>query len=472
MTGLYNLKSDDSVISSFDYAYDQASRRTSVVEASGDRVTWAYDAADQLINEHRSGPNTYNTTLTYDGMGNRLVKETDVALTTMAYDLANQIETSEEASGITSYEFDGAGNQRLTVSPSGAITTNTWNDENRLVGVALADGGKVTSTYNADGLRYERQDPEGTTRFVWDDQNYLAETNESDESQAVYTNEPQVYGNLISQYRKTGGLWLPSYCHFDALGSTRELTDANQNISDTALYDAWGGILVRAGTTKNPFLYVGRLGYYYDEATGLYQIRARDLWALIARWLSVDPIGYRGGSNIYRYCGYSPLTRTDPSGSRWSISVYDNGKGQLCGYSIWLLTGSWCEGPDEVLAATDAHEKYTTCWWDCEVSVHQKVTTYVCEAAVASSVVAFTHLEINKGAVRQGVGTPGSVTTLQSALALWLAQQGYKGVGYELLKQGRLQASGRVVSSAVESAVAGIAIVETVVAWACAWKCS
>ena len=35
------FKSDNSVISSFDYAYDAAGHRTRVVEADGDRGTWS-----------------------------------------------------------------------------------------------------------------------------------------------------------------------------------------------------------------------------------------------------------------------------------------------------------------------------------------------------------------------------------------------------------------------------------------------
>jgi len=35
----------------------------------------------------------------------------------------------------------------------------------------------------------------------------------------------------------------------------------------------------------------------------------------IGRWLTQDPIGFRGGdSNLYRYCDNSPVNHTDPSG--------------------------------------------------------------------------------------------------------------------------------------------------------------
>jgi hypothetical protein len=99
----------------------------------------------------------------------------------------------------------------------------------------------------------------------WDFQNYLAETDDQNEIQAVYTNEPQSYGNLISQYRKDGAIWTPSYYQYDALGSTRALTDDAGDATDTYVYDAWGNEVAVTGTTVNPFRWVGDVGYYWDD---------------------------------------------------------------------------------------------------------------------------------------------------------------------------------------------------------------
>ena len=38
----------------FAYSYDNSGRRTGVVEASGDRVTWTHDLARRLTREHPS----------------------------------------------------------------------------------------------------------------------------------------------------------------------------------------------------------------------------------------------------------------------------------------------------------------------------------------------------------------------------------------------------------------------------------
>ena len=70
-----------------------------MLEADGARVSWTYDAIDQLLSEHRSGAHAYHTTFTYDAVGNLMTKNEDGAVTTYAYDVANQLETSQAAGG-------------------------------------------------------------------------------------------------------------------------------------------------------------------------------------------------------------------------------------------------------------------------------------------------------------------------------------------------------------------------------------
>ena len=210
-----------------------------------------------LTIENRSGANAYNTTFTYDATGNRSVKNADGALTTSTYNVANQLQTSQDASGSTTYTFDADGNQKIVQEPNGDLTTNTWDFENHNVKIELPTSVVNTFTYNPDGQRTEKKDSLGTAKFLWDNQSYLLETDASDVTQVVYTNEPLQYGNLISQRRAS----TTSYYHFDGVGSTRELTDASQSITDTWLYNAFGEELARTGTTTNPFRYIGQVRY-------------------------------------------------------------------------------------------------------------------------------------------------------------------------------------------------------------------
>src|SRR6202011_4182110 len=122
-------------------------------------------------------------------------------------------------------------------------------------------------------------------KFIWDGQNYLAETDETGATQGVYTLEPRGYGNLISQWQASGPTSL--YHHFDGLDSTRRITDSNQAGQANYVYHAFGEQL-NFTVPYNPFRFVGQLGYYYDPEVSDYYVRARHYSPPLARWLSAD----------------------------------------------------------------------------------------------------------------------------------------------------------------------------------------
>jgi RHS repeat-associated protein len=276
---------------------------------------WKYDLANQLTYENRIYANPFSVTHTYDPAGNRTVKLDGGAATTYTYDVANQLIKSQDSTGLTTYTYDRAGNLQITQSPAGSLTTSTWNDENRQTLVQLPSGTVDTFVYNGDGLRYQKQDSAGTTRFIWDGQAYLAETDGTGATQVEYTHGPGVYGNLISQRRLTSGVWVPSYYTYDILGSVQQLMDHTATVTDTYVYKGFGEQFAVTGSTVNPFRWLGQVGYYYDVDTADLYVRARIYDPLRARWLSLDPIGFDAGDwNLYRYVWNRPTLLTDPSG--------------------------------------------------------------------------------------------------------------------------------------------------------------
>ncbi|MBL8818589.1 MAG: RHS repeat-associated core domain-containing protein [Planctomyces sp.] len=154
-----------------------------------------------------------------------------------------------------------------------------------------------------------------TTTFVWDPVNdcVISELDGTGTTQAVYTNEPQQYGGVLSQRRGSTS----SFLHADALGTTRLLTSTAGATTDTYLFDAWGNPVSSTGSTVNPFRWVGRSGYYTDNATGLLYVRARMYQPTIARWVSVDPLSFHSlflATARHRYANNRPSTHLDPSG--------------------------------------------------------------------------------------------------------------------------------------------------------------
>jgi YD repeat-containing protein len=163
--------------------------------------------------------------------------------------------------GRTTYTFDAAGNLNVVLAPSGQRTTHVWDDENRRKTVLLPDATRITSVYYGDGLRAEKQDPIGTTKFVWDNQTYLAETDGAGTITKVFTQRPEPYGRLVSQYESGQDTW--RFLHYDGLGSTTQFTSGNQTASQRYLYDAFGNLLT-GSQYQLTFGYVGELGYYAD----------------------------------------------------------------------------------------------------------------------------------------------------------------------------------------------------------------
>jgi RHS repeat-associated protein len=98
-----------------------------------------------------------------------------------------------------------------------------------------------------------------------------------------------------------------SYHHFDAIGSTRQLTSSSASITDTMIYDAWGNVAARTGATQCSPLWVGEVGYYSDKQRDVVYIRARIFAPKVARWGSVDPVDLNGEFIPFIYSNSSPI---------------------------------------------------------------------------------------------------------------------------------------------------------------------
>ena len=65
----------------------------------------------------------------------------------------------------------------------------------------------------------------------------------------------------------------------------------------------------------------------FDLDSGLYYYRARYYSAIVRRFITKDPIGFRGGVNFYVYAKNNPINLSDPYGL-WCIpwfSLTSNG---------------------------------------------------------------------------------------------------------------------------------------------------
>jgi len=160
------------------------------------------------------------------------------------------------------------------------------------------------------------------------------------EESAYYIREPG--GELIARHNETDG-W--RYYHFDDLGSTRILTDADGEIADWYDYDAWGNVTDHEGDTLQPYQFVGQLGYYthcQDSSIRFLQLGVRFYDPEIGRFTQRDPI--RAGLTGYVYVEDKPSVLVDPTGLVFGWHICSNALRQRCEAICQTEYGTPCVG--------------------------------------------------------------------------------------------------------------------------------
>lgn len=133
-------------------------------------------------------------------------------------------------------------------------------------------------------------------------------------------------GSLLS-VRRNG---VSHFYHYDGLGSTVQLTDVNQQVTDTYVYQAFGEEKAISGTTVNPYRFGGKVGYYKETNLTQHYVRARHYSPSVSRWLSRDPAGFVDGINWYAYVINLPTRFLDPSGYAAAVNIRNHGDGKGC----------------------------------------------------------------------------------------------------------------------------------------------
>jgi len=222
-TVLGNYFSTGAALAVFTSTFDAMNNRLSVLEVNSSLTTYGYDVSYQLMSEQRSGSNAFNASVVYDSLGNRLVANENGAITTSAFNAANELVLLTPGTGQpTSSNYDGNGNLILE-NAGGALTSYSWDYENRLTGVAYPTGQPQTFGYAANGQRTQvTNSGSSLTHDLWDGDNLLLSTNTSLVTQVHYTDNPGYWGGLVSQRHSTGS----SFYGFDGPGNTRILVNS------------------------------------------------------------------------------------------------------------------------------------------------------------------------------------------------------------------------------------------------------
>lgn len=238
---------------------------------------------------------------TYDPVGNRL---TSLGSAAWSYNISNEL-TSRPS---YSYTYDANGNTQTIVNSSGT-TTYAWDFENRLTSVTLpGSGGTVTFKYDPFGRRIYKSSSPGTSIYAYDGDNLIEEANSSGTAVARYAQGLNIDEPLAMLRSGT-----TSYYQADGLGSLTSLSNTSGALANTYTYDSFGNLVASSGSLVNSFRYTGR---EFDTETSLYYYRARYYDPQSGRFLSEDPIGFRGGMNFYSYVHNAAIDVADSFGLR------------------------------------------------------------------------------------------------------------------------------------------------------------
>ncbi|AKF52687.1 RHS repeat-associated core domain protein [Pseudomonas syringae pv. syringae HS191] len=146
---------------------------------------------------------------------------------------------------------------------------------------------------------------------------------ESPGQSSLYLYEPDSYAPLARVDEKEGEVENKVYYfHTDQIGTPLEMTDAEGQIVWQAKYRAWGAVekLVVNEVEQN----LRFQGQYFDVETGLHYNTFRYYDPEIGRFITQDPIGLSGGTNLYFHT-FSPNNWIDPLG--WCSTKLGNNMG-------------------------------------------------------------------------------------------------------------------------------------------------
>lgn len=365
-------------VASHSYAYDDAGTRTQKTTPAFSE-DYLYDDASRLTGINRTGSMVGVSRYGYDRVGNRLLSQSDSAISTSSYNSRNQLSSvaaggsltirgqvneassvkvngqparvlpgnlfeaelnatagtnpftveAKDASGNTrtstfevdvpsaaaTFTYDSNGNM-ASRSEAGVSTTYGWDAENRLKRV-VRDGSEIARfAYDPLGRRVEKTTTSGTISYVYDGFDILQEI--SPVGSFVY-----IHGTGIDEpLARQDGSGALLYYHADGLGSIVKMTDQAGSVTQTRQYDAWGNLEVSADQPGYGFT-----GREWDPETGLYYYRARYYDPKIGRFLSEDPIGFQGGVNFYEYVFSNPANWVDAYGLDVLVALREGAQG-------------------------------------------------------------------------------------------------------------------------------------------------
>lgn len=317
------------------FAYDAMGRRTSLTLPNGLVTEYGYDAASQLTSlTYKQGTNIIgNLNYEYDLGGRRtrvggsFARSLSPLPAAATYNAANQMLSF--ASKTLSYDLNG----NLT---SDGTNTYSWDVRDRLVSINGTTA-NANFQYDAAGRRSSRTVNGGTTTFLYDGSNIVQEQS----SQSGNANLLNGGIDELFSRNDSSGAWSRLA---DGLGSSMGFADSSGIMQTEYSYGVFGQNATTGIQNNNGSQYTGR----ENDGTALQYNRARYYSPELQRFISEDPAGLNGGTNLYAYVNNSPTNFVDPQGLDVEVIIWNptflegfNGLGGHVSYNIDGVMYSW-----------------------------------------------------------------------------------------------------------------------------------
>ena len=315
VTQILDYAADGSVTGNFTYTYDAYSRPIVVATLDG---TWmyGYNAGSELtsavFNSTNSAIPDQNLSYTYDAAGNRINTVANGAASIYS---TNGLDEYVLANG-SSFTYDADGN--LTSETDGTDQwTFSYDESNRLVG-ETGPNGTWTYEYDALGNLVAGTENGVSTNYVI---NPFALSVASTRSLSSVAQAYDGAGNLLASYTyglegltavadSAGNI---SYFSADLGRNITGVSGPNGNLTNSYFYLPYGETIQTSGASNNPFQFAGADGVI-TEAGGVDLMGARFYAPSLGRFITRDPSGISGGTNLYAYVGNDPVSLIDPTG--------------------------------------------------------------------------------------------------------------------------------------------------------------
>jgi RHS repeat-associated protein len=325
-------------VSKLDYSVNAIGQRTALSQtgtafASVRGIAWAYDSYGQVTSADSSIA-TQDRAYQYDAIGNRKKSADSLTLpvadnyTANALNQYSSLSIPNPQSPISNpiYDLDGnATSYPLPVSPT-TNSTLTWDGENRLTSTTV-NGTATTQQFDSTGRRISKTTGTTTRLYLYDAWNVIAEYSYSSlptpTSKLLKT---YLWGNDLSGTLQgaggVGGLLCESnisnplspisYPTYDGNGNISEYLTATGSVAAHFEYDPFGNTVINTDP-GNQFTYKFSTKTQ-DIETALYYYGYRYFDPATGRWMNRDPIGEKGGSNIYKILYNNTIDKFDVLG--------------------------------------------------------------------------------------------------------------------------------------------------------------